>query len=307
MKSRYTIALVVISILATVAIEESRISKMRTEINRLQAIPRDEPSDISDIVAKTVDLNDPAQNHVESAPAPEPIPEPKAATPPSPPADRVVPEEFPDPDDATIKQLAIGPNSNFSYEIGLNNRERAYLAFLLDRRSSLLQDTAAKWIAASPDERPRLENTMTLIVANSEDQIATFLGNEADAKAFADYHAMQPEREMLSSMSAALDEAGTTLPIEKEQELITSLYQARVGTGSLDWNSPAGLKAIAESDPQERFETEWENQTQALNGLLPKFLTESETAAVLQSREGMKEDMITSIESVVEAIDGGSE
>jgi hypothetical protein len=307
MKPQHAIAVVVVAVLATVAIEETRISKMRAEIIRLRTIPLDEPSNIGAIVAETVDLNDPAQKQPEPAATPAPTPKPEAPAPPSPPTGRIIPDDFPDPDDPTIKQLAIGPNSDFAYEIGLDNRERAYLAELLNRRSRAEQETVAKWISTPPLESSDLEDAMTLITLKSEDEIATFLGSESDIRAFADYHAMRPERDQLAAMAGALDEAGATLEIEKEKQLIEALYQARVGTGSLDWNSPAGLIATAEGGALERFEKEWQTQTEALTGLLPKFLSESETAAVLKSREGLKSDMTASIKAAIEAINGEDE
>jgi len=312
MKPQHVIGLVVVAVLATVAIEETRISKMRAEIIRLQAIPRDERSDIKTIVEETVDLNDPAQAppEPEATPAiPEPSPEPEAAAPnpPSQTTGRVIPDDFPDPDDAAIKQLAIGPYSDFSYEVGLDNRERAYLAELLNRRAAAMRETAAKWISASPSERSELEDTMILITVQSDDEIATFLGSERDTKAFAEYHAMQPEREKLSSMSVVLDQKGAALEVEKEKQLVETLYQARVGTGSLDWNSPAALIATAEEGALERFEKEWQMQTEALSGLLPKFLSESETTAVFESRESLKSETLASIESAIEAINGDGE
>lgn len=148
---------------------------------------------------------------------------------------------------------------------------------------------------------------MTQVIVNSDEQITTFLGSESDAKAFAIYHAMQPERDQLSAMAGDLDDAGATLEIEKEKQLVEALYQTRAGTGSLDWNSPAGLIAIAEGGALERFEKEWQTQTQSLTGLLPKFLSESETAAIIKSREGLKTEMTASIEAAIEAINGGSE
>ena len=303
MKPQHTIAFVVVAVLATVVIEELRISKMRAEIIRLQAIPRDTPSDIDAIVNKTQEVIETVEETPEVTPAPAPEPE----TPEAAPTGRVISEDFPAPDEATIKRLALSPYSDFCYEKFLSNRERAYLSDLIQQRTQTLQDTASKWMIAPPSERPGLQDTMTLITAKSDDAIATFLNNETDAKDFANYHAMQPERQQVVAMAGALDEAGATLKMAKEKQLIEALYQARVGTGSVDWNSPAGLKAIGEGGALQRFGKEWETQTQALVGLLPKFLSETEAAAVLQSREGLKPDMVASIESAIEAINRGSE
>ncbi|MGB6219622.1 hypothetical protein [Haloferula sp.] len=299
MKPQYVIALVVVAVLATVVIEETRISKMRAEIIRLQALPDSRPAPEPE----------PAEPAVEIPPSPEPSIEPTPEVAPAPAATlgRVIPKDFPDPDDATIKRLAVDPYSDFAYEIGLNNRERAYLDELLAQRTRALQETAAKWMAADSSGRDDLEDDITLIIANSDDQIATFLNNEQDAKAFANYHAMQPEREQLTAMAADLDAAGATLEIEKEKQLIEALYQARVGTGSLDWNSTAGLIALDEGGTLEQFETEWTAQGNALKGLLPKFLSETEMTAVLLSREQRKAEMIASLELVIEAINGGGE
>ena len=311
MKPQHAIAFIVVAVLATVAIEETRISKLRAEIIRLQAIPLDKPSNISEIVSNTEEvIVDSDVVNQEEKPTPPPSETPTETETEAPPAistGRVIPSDFPEPDETIVKKLALSPYSGFFLDMGLNNRECAYLAELLERRSNTLQDTAGKWMTAPPSERAALEDTMTLIMAKNDEQIATFLGNETDSKAFARYHAMQPEREQLAAMAGALDAAGATLDMDKEQQVIEALYQSRVGTGSLDWNSPAGLKAIGEGGALERFEKEWETQSQALIGLLPKFLSETEAAAALQARETSKEAMVASIESAVEAINRGSE
>ncbi|MEP4078086.1 hypothetical protein [Haloferula sp.] len=307
MKPQHVIALVVVAVLATVAIEETRISKMRAEIIRLQAIPTDKPSKVEAIVNASEEGSLAPEESEETATPEDTTPKLVVPSPQAPISGRVIFEDFADPDEATIKQLALSSYSDFCYEFNLNNRERAYLDDLLKRRTNSLQDTAAQWMAAPPSERPAFEDMMTLIVAKSDDAIATFLNNEADAKAFASYHAMQPEREQLTAMASSLDSAGATLEMEKEKQLVEALYQARVGTGSLDWNSPAGLKAIGEGGSLDRLEKEWIEQSKALAGLLPKFLTETEASAVLQSREALKPATIDSIKSVIEAIDPKSE
>lgn len=303
MKPQHTIALVVVAVLTTVVIEEARISKMRAEIIRLQAIPRDTPSDIEVIVNESKEIAEMAPETPE--PAPEPAPE--TETPEAPATGRKIPTDFPEPDKDTTARLALSPYSDFALDTGLTNRELAYLSDLLEHRTNTLQDTAGKWMTAPPSERPDIEDTMTLIVAKSDDEIATFLGNDADAKAFSRYHGMQPERAQVAAMAADLDNAGSTLEMEKEKQLVETLHQARVGTGSIDWNSPAALKAIGQGRALERFEKEWQAQSDALVGLLPKFLSETEAAAVLQSREALKDNIAASIESATEAINRGSE
>ncbi|MFC7338278.1 hypothetical protein ACFQY0_13875 [Haloferula chungangensis] len=307
MKPQHTIAFVVVAVLATVVIEETRISKMRAEIIRLQAIPRDTPSDIEALVSESPEIIELEPKTQEPTPEPEPTLEADAESPALPSTGRIIPSDFPEPDKETVAKLALSSYSDFALETGLSNRELAYLTDLLEHRKNTLQDTASKWLTSPPSERSALEDTMTLVVAKSDEEIATFLGNPTDAKAFARYHAMQPERDQVAAMAALLDEAGATLDMEKEKQLVETLHQARVGTGSIDWNSPAGLRAIGEGGANERFEKEWQAQSEALAGLLPKFLSESEAAAVLQSREGMKNDIAASIESAVEAINRGSE
>ncbi len=305
MKPQHTIAFVVVAVLATVVIEETRISKMRAEIIRLQAIPPDTPSDIEAIVNRSPEITEMAPETPKPTPEPEPAPE--AETPELAPAGRKIPIDFPEPDKETVAKLALSSYSDFALDAGLTNRELAYLTSLLEHRTNTLQDTAAKWMTSTPSERAGLEDTMTLIVAKSDDEIASFLGNDADAKAFSRYHSMQPEREMVATMASALDDLGATLEMAKEKQLVETLHQARVGTGSIDWNSPAALKAIGQGGALERFEKEWKAQSDALVGLLPKFLAETETAAVIQSREAMKENIAAAIASAVEAINRGSE
>jgi len=75
-----------------------------------------------------------------------------------------------------------------------------------------------------------------------------------------------------------------------------------VGLGLLD---EQGLGRRASQQPL--AVASWMPETLALVGLLPKFLAETETAAVIQSREAMKENIAAAIASAVEAINRGSE
>ncbi|MEM1085737.1 MAG: hypothetical protein AAGI48_16635 [Verrucomicrobiota bacterium] len=308
MKPQHVIALVVVAVLATVVIEELRISKMREEIIRLQAIPTDDPSDIQEIVEATVRLDEPEILDEDVPPAEAEVEiQPESPTPAAAVSGRVVPDDFPEPEDEVVRKLAMSPRADFALDHGLSNREWAYLEELLTLRAAALQETTGKWIAAAPAERPAIIEALTLVEAQSDDALATFFGDDDTLKAFRNDHARHPEREMVMAMSAELDEAGATLELDKEKQLIESLYQARVGTGSIDWNSPAALKAINEGGAADRFEKEWTEQTKALQGLLPKFLSETEVAAVMAARESRRTETEASITSVIETLEGGGE
>lgn len=293
MKPAVAISAVVIGVLVTVVIEETRIKKLRDEITRLRALP--EPEALP-------------------APAPAPAPEPVAAagegeqpapTPPPPtpaPGLRNVPENYPAPDEERIQKVALSPYSQLHYALNLTNRERAYFEDLLGARRLEQQELAGQWIDALPDDRIGIEQSMDEIDKLTEGRVRDFLENDGDFQAYLTYHAMQPERELLSQLAPVMDQKGVVLELDKELKLIEAMHQSRTSAEGIDWNSLEGIKAVAEGGAMERFTEEWDKQGELLSAAIGEFLEEAEVEALLAAREQVKGIRIESLESAIEAI-----
>lgn len=316
MKPQHAIAVVVVAVLATVVIEETRIAKMREQLVRLQALPTDaprtepEPLDLDppepDRPPVTEAGAEPAKVIVKDGAA-TPVEDPVDATEATPPPAagtgfREVPERYPAPDDDRVKALALSPYALLHFSLALTPRECAYLDDLLAERARQQQELAAKWLAAEPAARDAVTAEMDNAISRSDDAIRTFLKRDADFESFAAFHALQPERELLAQFAPLMDAAGVSLPLEKEQKLVEAMHRARIGTGGIDWNSPEALAAMVAGDVASRFEKEWNEQGEALAPEVNKILSEEEASAFLEARQQVGETRKASLAEAAEAL-----
>ncbi|WP_296929744.1 hypothetical protein [uncultured Marinobacter sp.] len=145
MKPQFAIASVVVAVLATVVVEETRIAKLRDELNRLKAIPADTPPivPVADDPGEPGVPDQPADGTLEPPDSGETTVTPAA----SPVGFRAVPEDYPEPAPERVKALALSPYALLHLELGLNPRECAYLDDLLEQRARSLQQLAGRWLA----------------------------------------------------------------------------------------------------------------------------------------------------------------
>ena len=315
MKPAATISLVVVAVLTTVVIEEIRIKKLRAEILRLGSLPTDQPITITpeDILKRETPLpGRPPEKPTEFEPKPTPpaeTPDPVVpeVTPPTVSSGRQVPAEYPEPLEDRIKEIALGPYSDLHYELGLSNRERAYLSDLLSERMQEQQRYSMAWIEGSPEVRKEIESEMTKALAASDEKVRAFLGDDEDFELFQLYHEMQPARSLVAQLIPLMDHEGVSLELADEQKLVVAMHEARTAVEGIDWSSAEALRAVAEGDAKERFEKEWAERTEALKVSLPEFLDENTVEVVLSGREQVKATLLESLESAIETIEGAGE
>lgn len=302
MKPAAAISAVVIAVLVTVVIEESRIKQLRAEVTRLRELPgRSTPGGSGD--GKL------AQEPPSTADAPpgetgEPGPSPEPAEAPALPGRRQVPVDYPAPADDVVKQLAQGPYAQLHLELGLTNREAAYLEEALMAQGMEMRELAARWVEALPDDRAQVKAAMDAAEARAGERIRNFLGNDEDFTTFTTYRAKQPEREMLGQMLPILDQQGVVLEIEQEQALVDAMHQAREATGGIHWNSPTAIKVIAAGDAVDRFEEQWNKIGETLRSELGDILEPAQVDAVLAARDQLKAPRLESVKATAAAIQG---
>ncbi|MCH7226919.1 hypothetical protein [Haloferula sp. A504] len=304
MKPAVAISAIVIAVLATVVIEETRIKKLQDEITGLRALPPRVPDKAPPLVVEPAEGEDPVE------PAIEPEVEPTA--PPPVPGLRTVPENYPAPEEDRIREIALSPYSHLHYALNLTNRERAYFEDLMASRRLEKQQLAGQWIDALPEDRLSIGQSMEDIDSMTQDRIRTFLGNEDDFETYVAYDLMQPERELLSQIAPVMDqpvetaegvtEPGVVLELEKELKLIEAMHRARKAAGGIDWNSLQGMKAMAEPDALERFKEEWTKTGEILATEIGTFLDETEARRFLAAREQVMATQVETLETAIEAV-----
>jgi hypothetical protein len=304
MKPAVAITAVVIAVLATVVVEETRIKKLQDEITQLRALPPREPGPGPSVAAE------PDEGELPETPAADPVAEP--AAPPPVPGLRTVPENYPAPEEDRIREVALSPYSQLHYSLNLTNRERAYFEDLLTSRRLEKQQLAGQWIDALPEDRLGIEKSMKEINSMTDDRIRAFLGDEDDFETYLAYDRMQPERELLSQIAPVMDqpletedgttEPGVVLELEKELKLIEAMHQARKAAGGTNWNSIDGMNAMVEPDALERFKEEWTQTGEILAAEIGTFLDETEARRFLAAREQVMAAQLETLEAAIEAV-----
>ncbi|BCX47582.1 hypothetical protein HAHE_14900 [Haloferula helveola] len=295
MKPALAISTVVVAVLATVVVEETRIKSLQEEINRLRALPPPDAQPEAGTAPAKTGTPGAADNNSED-------PAPVIAE-----GIRNVPDSYPAPDTGVIQKNALSPYSDLHYELNLTNKERAYFEDLIAARNAKLREMAARWVDALPTDRPLIEKEIAEFEVANDRRIRDFLDSDADFETFEDYHEMQPERHMVEQLRPIMDQSGVALEIEKERMLISTLHEARKATSGVDWNSLEGMQAIVAGEPEKRFDEEWDAQTEFLGKRLPEFLTEEEAEAVFGARIQLKETMKDALNEAIAMVNGTGE
>lgn len=300
MKTSVAISAVVLSVLVTVVIEERRIADLRAEVIRLRALPARER---------------PMEPEVEEEPPVPMMAEPEELAPPAPPpvtpepaparsngSGRHVPDDFPEPDEELIKTLAASPSADLHYQLGLSNRERAYLDALQQRMELARQDAVGAWLDAGKPAEPPVVERVEAAVEPDLRAVRDFFQRPQDFELFRYFEARRSARNLLEEMRPLLDGQGVALDRDQERLLVEALHAARVEAGALDWQSAAALDAVVAGGAEERFEGDWQRQGERLAKSLAEFLEPTVARAVLRSREGLKESQREALKVALEVV-----
>ncbi len=255
MKPAATLSLVVIAVLATVVVEETRIRNLRIELEDLRSLR-----------AAEVDA-------MAEPPAPEVA------------ASRQLPPDFPEPTDEQIQALATSDRADLYLDLGLNSTEQVYVDGLISGLRMQQQELAAAWLAAPVGERMAYETRMREAEEETDTALREFFQNEDDLAALRAGLSMQPDRDLYRQLAPYLSVQGATLTKTKEARFIEALHQIRMTIGGMDWNSPEALPFHATGTAPERFEEEWKKIDDGLKKVLPVFLEPREVEAIAAARK----------------------
>ena len=300
MKTSVAISAVVLSVLVTVVIEEKRIADLRAEVIRLRALPPRERT-----VEPEVEETPPVPAVEEPAEIAAPLPEPVVPAPvpvPSAGSGRRVPDDFPEPDAELAKALAASPSADLHYQLGLTNRERAYLESLVQRMELVRQDAVGAWLDAGKPAEPPVVEQVEKAVRPELEAVRGFFQRPQDFELFRYFEERRSARNLMEEMRPLLDGQGVALDRDQERLLVEALHAARVEVEALDWQSAAALDAVLAGGAEERFESDWQRQGERLAKSLPEFLEPGVVEAVLRSRERLKESQQEALKVALEVV-----
>lgn len=289
MKTPSVIALVVVSVLATVAIQESRIAALRTSKASAEKPP-----------AAVVTAAAAAESGAEAAPPVRTKSRPEA--PPAAPAKEAADESFA----KTARKMWDNPAGksmmnqgakmavammyqDFIDSLELSKEEGDYFKNLLGREISDQQELGMKMLGATAEERKTLAAELTKRAAESEAEIKKFLNSDEDIKAYDDYKNHLPERQQLDGIRSAMSSQGVPLDPPTEAKLVEAMYRVRTESKAPDLSGPGAMDELAKGNLVADYEKSWEIQQQALRSETAAILNEAQRTAFEDYQKQAKE------------------
>lgn len=312
MKTPQAIGLAVIAVAATVAIEETRMARLKAD---LAAVAEAKPvaTHASGSAAGNLEPVETAGEAPVRTKRERPEAAPAAA------------EE--EPGDAgsmvkTVRKMWDNPAGkammnqgarfavamlyeDFIKTLALTPEEADYFKGLLGNEISAQQELGMKMMGASPEERKELASQIEAKRKENDEAIRQFLNSDEDYAAFTGYRDRAPERQQLEGLRATLHAKGITLESGTETKLVEAMYRARADSGTPDYSGPNAFAELSKNDIEATFEENWRKQDEILMKEVSGFLGENEIAAVREFRGQMKEMQMMGLRMVRKMMGGG--
>lgn len=292
MKTSHAVGLAAVSVLVTVAIEESRISSLRQTVKTEQAATTATSPPAATASTPAADADAPAKTKSRSELAP---------------ASPAKPTESPDESFAnTARKMLDNPAGksilsqqakmmvNMTYQdlidgMELTKEEGDYFKDLLGKEITDQQELGLKMLSASPEERKTLSEEMTKRAAATQEEIKKFLNSEEDYKKFTEYKERLPEKQQLAGIQATMSGSGVSMDADTEAKLLDAMYRARTESKAPDFSGPGAMEEFAKGNITETFEKSWQAQQDTLRAEAGKFLSEPQMKAFQDYQKQMKE------------------
>ncbi len=294
MKSSHAIGLVVVAVLLTVAIQESRISALRQDLKTAQTTGTTATSKAV-IAASTVpDETEAIPQRTKSRPDNVPEVPSKDAASEEESFAKTARKMWDNPAGKSMMnqgvKMAVGMMyQDFIDSLDLTKEEGDYFKILLGKEMGDQQELGMKLLGATKDEREALVAEMEKRTKGNDAEIKKFLNNEEDVKAFTEYESRLPEHQQLDGIRATMSSQGAPLDAETEAKLVDAMYRARTEAKPPDLSGPNGIAEMAKGNIVETYEKSWEIQQQALRAETAKILNPVQLTAFEEYQKQAKE------------------
>ncbi len=309
MKTPSAIGLVLVSVLVTLAIEESRIAALRSSVNPAPAT-RAELSPATPVAGagpnRSADSSGPP---VRPAARPAAAPDPALAAAEDESFAKTARKMWDNPAGKSMMSQGVKMAVGMMYQdfidgLKLTKEEGGYLKDLLGKQMADQQELGMKLLGASDDERKALTEEITQRSNESDAQIRKFLNSEEDSKSFSDYKSRLPEHQQLDGIRSAMNTQGTPLDADTEASLVDAMYRARTEAGTPDLSGPGALDEMAKGTLTATFETSWDKQQATLQAEAAKILSEPQLSAFQDYQKQMKEMQLMGLKMAEKMLPG---
>lgn len=318
MKTSHAAALVVASVLITIAVEESRISSLRAKLESAlnsstpsvkaakPAAPQAEAGTDSAPV-RTKSQERPETARVEPKPADsKPVEDELTST---------VRKMWDNPAGKSMMNQGVKMAVSMMYQdfidgMGFSKEETDYFKNLLGKEMAGQQEIGMKLMSATPEERAALMEEQRKLIQQNDEDIKKFLNNDEDYKKYTDFKNHLPEHQQLEGIRATMSGKGVPLDAETEQRLVDAMYKARTTAGAPDLSGAEGLEALSAGNITETFEKTWASQQETLNKEVSGFLSPEQMTAFSDYQKQLKEMQLMGLKMAEKMMakpkDGGS-
>jgi hypothetical protein len=309
MKTHHAIGLAAVSVLITVAIEESRIASLRQShhvVANSAAVQKTSPE-----VAKTSNEETAApvrtKNRSEANPEPAKKPDTTDES-----FAKTARKMWDNPAGKSMmnqgaKMAVAMMYQDFIDGLDLSKEEADYFKNLLGKQIGDQQELGMKMMGATEEERKTLSEELKKRADDSEAEIKKFLNSEEDVKAYESYKNHLPERQQLDGIRSAMSTKGVPLDPETETKLVDAMYRARTEAKAPDTSGPEALDALAKGNFTESFEKSWDVQQEALRNETGKILNPTQMEAFQEYQKQAKEMQMMGLKMAEKMMSGKKE
>ena len=293
MKTPAALGLVLVAVLATVAIEESRFASLRS---RLEAVAAGDASRTSPaggaengVVATDAPASQPSR--VRERPDPKPVETKEEES-----GDfaKTVRKMWDNPAGKSmmnqgVKMAVAMMYGDFIDGLNLSKEEQDYFRNLLGQEMADQQELGMKMMGATPEEQKKLAEEIAKRQEDNKKAIKAFLNSEDDYKKFEDYKDSLPERQQMEGIRSTMAAKQAPLDAATEQKLADAMRNARKQPGTTDFSGPDALEQLSKGNAVEIFEQDWTKKQEALRKEVSGILNETQLKAFTEYQEQMKE------------------
>ena len=303
MKTPYVIGLVAAAVLITVAIEESRISALRTAANT------GEKADAPRAVVTNAEAETAPPVRTKNRPDVTPASPSKEADTAEESFAKTARKMWDNPAGKSMMSQSAKMAVAMMYEdfvdsLRLGKEESDYFKNLLGKEIGDQQELGMKMLGATPEEQKSLAEELKKRGSDSEAEIKKFLNSDEDFKSFTDYKNHLPEHQQLDGIRTAMTTQGVPLDAATESKLVEAMYRARTESQAPDLSGPNAMEEFAKGNIVETYEKSWDIQQEALRGETAKILTDAQTTVFQDYQKQAKEMQLMGLKMAEQMMSG---
>ncbi len=291
MKTPYVVGLVVVSVLVTVAIEESRIANLRSEMRIAENAAA---APVVKLTPETPAADDDGPVRTKGRSELKPAAPAKTAEPEQESIVKSMRKMWDNPAGKSmmnqgVKMAVAMMYGDFIDGLQLSKEEADHFKTLLGREMGDQQELGMKMMSATAEERKTLAAELKQRALDNDAEIKKFLNNDEDYQAFTDYKKHLPERQQLDGIRSTMEAGGTPLDSETETKLMDAMYKVRTQSKASDFSGPEAMEKLSQGNIVESFEQNWNQQQEALQTETSGILSSAQQQAFQQYQKQMKE------------------